>query len=127
MPDTTDVRRAIAAHLEFYGELGVTGISRDPAWRRRTAIHNAAAETRPADAASETPDEMPEQPPAQKNRAESAAEMSAAPDISGLTATTDTDAPPRSAEELLDEVRADIGDNCTRCKLCKQGRTQIVF
>jgi uracil-DNA glycosylase len=114
MPDTNDVRRAIAAHLEFYGELGVTGISRDPVWRRRTVIH---------DAASETPDQMPEQPPANK----SAAELPTEADMLGLAATADPDAPPRSAEDLLDEIRADIGDNCTRCKLCKQGRTQIVF
>lgn len=28
--------------------------------------------------------------------------------------------------ETLDEVRRELGD-CTRCKLCRQGRTQIVF
>jgi DNA polymerase len=30
-----DIRRQLADHLEFYGEIGVAGVSRDPAWRRR--------------------------------------------------------------------------------------------
>jgi DNA polymerase len=41
--------------------------------------------------------------------------------------TVDITAPVRSADELLAEIRTDVGDNCTRCKLCKLGRTQIVF
>jgi DNA polymerase len=31
----SDAREAIRAHLDYYRELGVEGISRDPAWRRR--------------------------------------------------------------------------------------------
>ena len=42
-------RRDLAGHLRFYAELGVTGISRDAAWRRREA----------ADAASATPPSTP--------------------------------------------------------------------
>jgi len=38
MSDAKDPPRAIAAHLEFYGELGVTGISRDPVWRTRQTM-----------------------------------------------------------------------------------------
>jgi uracil-DNA glycosylase family 4 len=105
MPEDT-VRRAIAAHLEFYGELGVSGISRDPIWRRRQAAVQLPT-------ASETlTDEVPQ-------------EMPAKTETFGI-ATADTDAPPRPAEDLLTEIRADIGD-CTRCKLCRLGRTQIVF
>jgi DNA polymerase len=33
----------------------------------------------------------------------------------------------RSTEDVLAEIRTDIGPNCTRCKLCKLGRTQVVF
>jgi len=33
----SDFRRQLSDHLEFYGELGVTGISRQAAWRRRAA------------------------------------------------------------------------------------------
>jgi uracil-DNA glycosylase len=131
MPDTNDVRRAIAAHLEFYGELGVAGISRDPVWRRRTIIHDAVSETRPADAAAETPDEMPEKITGKmtaKIAAVPGADLAAAePETLALAATADPDAPPRAAEELLEEIRTEIGADCRRCKLCKLGRTQIVF
>jgi DNA polymerase len=34
----TDRREAIRAHLEYYAELGVDGISRDPAWTTREGI-----------------------------------------------------------------------------------------
>ena len=81
-------RRDLADHLAFFQELGVRGISRDPAWRVR--------------AATEAAEEGPE-----------AAEVSTAPVIGD------------PAQELI-AIRTDLGD-CTRCKLCKQGRTQIVF
>jgi uracil-DNA glycosylase len=106
MPDTKDVRSAIAAHLEFYGELGVTGISRDPRWRMRQLPEGV-------------PDDMSPQPKPEPSA------LAAAIEVTG--ATTNAAAPPRAAEELLAEVRVDIGDNCTRCKLCKLGRSQIVF
>ena len=41
----------LRAHLEFFGELGVDGISRDPAWRNRATGTLAAA---PTPAAAET-------------------------------------------------------------------------
>ena len=71
----------LAEHLRFAAELGVEGVSRDPAWRgtgdgsRRVAGHVPLFV---------------------------------------------------SAGEALSAVRADIGD-CTRCKLHKLGRRQIVF
>ncbi len=68
-----DTREQLAEHLRFLTELGVTGISRDKAWRVR--------------------DDTP-------------AEVAVA---AGLPA-----------------IRAHLGD-CTRCKLHKLGRRQIVF
>jgi uracil-DNA glycosylase len=38
----TDPRRELAEHLRFYGELGVGGFSRDPAWRGRAAAGRVA-------------------------------------------------------------------------------------
>jgi uracil-DNA glycosylase len=35
VPTDSDLRAAIAAHLDFFDELGVDGVSRDPAWRQR--------------------------------------------------------------------------------------------
>ena len=71
-------------HLRFAQELGVLGVSRDPAWRGR-------AESEPREQGSAAP------------------------------ATFS-----RNAAEALAAVRIDIGD-CTRCKLHRLGRRQIVF
>ena len=48
--DVTD-REQLEAHLEFFRELGVEGISGDPVWRRR-AVEAPAAETSPTGAAA---------------------------------------------------------------------------
>jgi uracil-DNA glycosylase family 4 len=88
--------REIAEHLRFYEELGVTGISRDPKWRRRGAD------------APKVPEAVP------PTSGESSPSMAVA-------ASGDTD----PAKTLI-AIREDIGD-CTRCKLHKQGRTQVVF
>jgi uracil-DNA glycosylase len=85
--------RELAEHLRFYEELGVTGISRDPKWRLRTA--DAVG---PTFESGDSPDAD----------ASSGGESGA-------------DAP-----RILATIREDIGD-CTRCKLHKLGRTQVVF
>ena len=95
--------RDIARHLRFYQELGVTGISRDRAWRYRqdAAVSTAAV----VDAAP----------------AEVAAGEAGAPAAAFIVPL----ALIRSVEGL-DAIRAELGD-CTRCKLHAQGRQQIVF
>ncbi len=116
MANSNDVRSALRAHLEFYDELGVAGISRDPAWR-----------TRAADAMNKTPKPTPAPEPVAQPAAQTAtSEPWAEGDASAGIATADMDAPPRDTVDILREIRADIGD-CTRCKLCKLGRTQVVF
>ena len=91
---------SVPDHLRFFSELGVTGISRDRAWRAR-GQENAAPAT------------------------EHAADL---PSVGAGTA--DAAAVPvtlaRSAAEALSGIRDDLGD-CTRCKLHGQGRKQIVF
>jgi len=79
-------RDQLIEHLVFAQELGVTGVSRDPAWRRRP-------DERPPAFAPETVIPVP---------------------VFG------------SPAEALSAVRAEIGD-CTRCKLHRLGRRQIVF
>jgi uracil-DNA glycosylase len=81
----TDLRDDVAEHLQWFGELGVMGVSRDPAWRRRA----------PGLAAEPVGAERP-------------------------------DAGARGGAEALADIRATIGD-CTRCKLHRLGRRQIVF
>ena len=40
-------REQLAAHLGFFEELGVDGVSRDPSWRRRAVVTPRAAESAP--------------------------------------------------------------------------------
>jgi uracil-DNA glycosylase family 4 len=86
-------------HLRFARELGVTGVSRDPAWRAVDTPRGAV----PISAGVPVADtRVPVRDDAQ-------------PVTIALTPI-----------ESLAAVRTDIGD-CTRCKLHTLGRTQIVF
>jgi DNA polymerase len=88
-------------HLRFYQELGVTGISRDRAWRERAGDPAAAALAGPTTAGE----------PA----------GTAPIEATGMPLRVS-----RSVAEALAAIRDDIGD-CTRCKLHTQGRQQVVF
>jgi uracil-DNA glycosylase len=88
----------LSDHLRFYQELGVTGVSRDPKWRRRDA---------PVRDASGAVNE------------ESVGDAGGDGDAAPMTFS-------RSSGEALTAIRSDLGD-CTRCKLHTLGRTQIVF
>jgi hypothetical protein len=93
-------RNDLAAHLEFFGALGVAGVSREDAWRRRAADAGAAP---PFDAGDRDEATMP------------------AP-IAGLPEHAAS-----SPQAALDVIRAEIGPACTRCKLHTLGRTHVVF
>jgi uracil-DNA glycosylase family 4 len=88
----------LSEHLRFYQELGVTGVSRDPRWRRRE------------EPGRESP--QPAGAPGAQDPAEEA-------DVAPVTFS-------RSSVEALTAIREDLGD-CSRCKLHTLGRTQIVF
>src|SRR5215467_4740961 len=90
-------RDQLAEHLRFAQELGVTGVSRDPAWREREDRSAGLSGLRPA--ALKGP-------------------LYESEEARTIIPLTQVDA--------LAEVRADIGD-CTRCKLHTLGRTQVVF
>jgi DNA polymerase len=92
-------RDQLTEHLKFAAELGVAGVSRDPAWRTRR--------DRPADAPA----------PASPPRVEQASPEP--PSAAPLTVFA-------TAADALAGVRTEIGD-CVRCKLHAQGRKQIVF
>jgi uracil-DNA glycosylase family 4 len=92
-------RDQLKAHLQFAAELGVAGVSRDPAWRNR------------ADALvlRQAHDERDAQTP--------------------LVVSPSNHEPAtffKSSADALVAVRTEIGD-CTRCKLHALGRKQIVF
>jgi DNA polymerase len=90
-------RDQLKEHLAFAAELGVAGLSRDPAWRVRSQGSQCFEGSDPG----QTLDSQNLQ--------------SEAP----LTFS-------RNATEALAAIRTDIGD-CTRCKLHTLGRKQIVF
>jgi len=85
------MRDQLIEHLKFAAELGVAGVSKDPAWRTR--LHGAAdsRQTHADDGALESEPVM------------------------FLT------------RETLADIKADIGDDCRRCKLHKLGRKQVEF
>lgn len=98
----------LAAHLRWAETLGVTGFSKDPAWRARVdnavsgsaageTAHGVTAETELTETVGEPPT-LNDQPP------------------------TPNDQPPTD----LASLRAFIGD-CTRCELHTLGRKQVVF
>jgi DNA polymerase len=99
----------LAAHLGFFAELGVTGVRREPEWRARTDAAGPAG-------------------PAGVTFFQSAIEDDA---LEGRDATDEDGAAPvrllPPSREALDAVRADIGEQCSRCKLHALGRTRIVF
>jgi uracil-DNA glycosylase len=93
----------LAAHLRFFQELGVAGISADARWRTRGGRAEPASASRTAD----------DPPQADEDQDES--NGGAAPIALS-----------RSPAEALTAIREHIGD-CTRCKLHRLGRKQIVF
>ncbi len=108
MADASDPRAQLRAHLQFYGELGVTGFSRDAAWTGQSR--------RPRRAEGRSPDDDP---------------VTA---LGAAATTPDSRLPPPDAGlptpvefTSLEALRAHIGPQCMRCKLCTLGRKQVVF
>jgi DNA polymerase len=93
-------REQLVEHLKFAADMGIRGVNRAAEWR-----------TRPRDQAASDPDPAFTSLPSPQ-----ASERPGAP-----LATF------RSAAEVLDAIRADIGPACTRCKLHGLGRSQVVF
>jgi len=92
-----DSRGQLAEHLKFFGELGVPGVSTDSRWTKRPDD-----DVRTSDVGPRASD----------------------------GGASDSGAPVRvfgSAGEALAATRAELGADCTRCKLHTQGRTQVVF
>src|SRR5207344_1908974 len=90
-------RDQLKEHLTFAAELGVDGLSRDPAWRVRSQGFQRSEGSDPG----QTLD-------SQNLQSEASLTFS------------------RNATEALAAIRTDIGD-CTRCKLHTLGRSQVVF
>ncbi len=97
-------RDSLAAHMEFFRELGADGVSGDPRWRDRADRGVAMATAKAIDDTAVANDVAPAQP---------SADAAPGPVL-----------PP--AEALL-ALQTRITPLCTRCKLATQGRSQTVF
>jgi uracil-DNA glycosylase len=115
-----DLRRAIAERVRYCHEMGIYDFyRREPRVSESVPVASAVAEV---DDLSSTPQELREEMPAKKSTV--VAKIANENSLQVLTphpeqAITD----PIAALKL---IREDLGD-CTRCKLHKQGRKQIVF
>jgi DNA polymerase len=119
--DRAKLRADLAEHLRFLQDLGVQGFSRDQAWRVRSG--------EPVNVGG------PEGPPSRETDSATAAgpgDRAGAPPVDRAGARTVDQAgarafrPASPPDADLAVIRADLGD-CTRCKLHRLGRRQIVF
>jgi uracil-DNA glycosylase family 4 len=95
-------------HLRYAGELGVSGISRDPGWRIRADPGIGVAEA------------STDEPPVAFDQGARSTEVRVATGPSeGM--------PSGNPADSLARLRELIGPDCSRCKLHKLGRTQVVF
>ncbi len=101
--------KELAEHLKYFADLGVAGVSRDPAWRRR-------ADATPGEADGISGQTSIDEPTADGVLL-----------AETVQASMKTDVPALSAEEALAALRIEIGPQCVRCKLCELGRSQVVF
>jgi DNA polymerase len=92
-------------HLNYFAEIGVAGVSRDPKWRVRTA-GLAEAGHHNEQGVGGHPSEQGREAPADSRV------------VSGFS---------RTRSESLADIQVEIGALCMRCKLCSLGRTQVVF
>jgi uracil-DNA glycosylase family 4 len=89
----------LRAHLEFFEDLGVDGVSRDRAWRTRVAPDRAASSE--PDVRTVEPSDAPPLAPSHLRTVEPG--------------------------DALSLIKSDIGPDCSRCKLHTLGRKQVVF
>ena len=92
----------LVSHLRYYAELGVDGVSRDPAWRLAQIARASRRRPTKRDADRE-PQSIGDRPDGPLPRQSSVA---------------------RSRADALAAIRADIGD-CTRCKLHSAARNLV--
>ncbi|MCC7180010.1 MAG: uracil-DNA glycosylase [Acidobacteria bacterium] len=96
----------LAEHLKYFSEIGVSGVSRDPAWRKRT---DPASASPAGDAEAASPETLP-------------VETLLGPRVTETAPGGDV-----KADTVLAELKVEIGPDCTRCKLAGLGRRQVVF
>lgn len=102
----------LAEHWRFAAELGITGVSRDAAWRTRVAPTRIESATSAA-MSSAPSHNLTDGPSGQgSDMSIPSGAISALPVVRG---------------DALAVLKTEIGPDCTRCKLHALGRTQVVF
>ncbi len=124
-----DLRRALAERVRYCHEMGIYDF-----YRRETRVSESAVVTAEVDGpvlSFTSPEQREKELPEKEQREEMAAKKSAA--VAKVTNETIFEVlTPRPEQGVADPIaalkliREDLGD-CTRCKLHKQGRKQIVF
>ena len=90
----------VREHLKYYRDLGVAGVTTDPAWRTRaTPARTTTVASETTVSSVEVPETMPTMP---------------------------VTAPTGDSRAALEALAIEIGP-CTRCKLSELGRQQVVF
>jgi len=119
MPRTLDpeVRRALAARIRFYHDLGIYDFYRQPV--RKAAIAPNGAPVAEIRAKEKFGDEM-------SPRKSAAARATTVEEDIFEGSDSNSEFPVGDPVAALKVIREDLGD-CTRCPLHKQGRKQIVF
>jgi uracil-DNA glycosylase len=110
-------RSQITEHLKFAAELGVAGISRDPAWRRRADPQPGSASSVPAAEGTAAAD---------NSHSPSADDTFPGGDTFPVAVTFPVTLA-MSPADALTALRQHIGPQCVRCKLGGLGRRQVVF
>jgi DNA polymerase len=116
-----DPRAQLRAHLQFYADLGITGFSREVAW---TANRNPVAVDLQGDGLDAAGPLPPSPPGVGASSGGPALPTIPVSDHTHVAVDLQIDG---SRFGSLDELRTHIGPQCTRCKLCTLGRTQVVF
>jgi uracil-DNA glycosylase len=118
MPSVADpeMRQAVADRIRFYNDLGIYDFyRREPA---SSEVVTSLQTERDSAQRQEPIEEMP--------RAKASVAVAAREENSSLAASSNPETNVQDPVRALQIIREDIGD-CTRCKLHKQGRKQIVF
>jgi DNA polymerase len=121
MPHILDnqLKRALAERIRYYNELGIYDFyRREPAVARISAVPDAAT--------CETPTIQPEQREEMTPRSKAVAVPVMPKDDLFEVANPKPESGVDDPAQALRLIREDLGD-CTRCRLHKQGRKQIVF
>jgi DNA polymerase len=118
-----EVRRALAARIRYYNEMGIYDFYRRPVSASGDESSIACAESPDVAVAEVQPESRAEMSP--RKAAAVAAPVIAEENIFEVL-TPRPEQGVNDPAEALKMIREDLGD-CTRCPLHKQGRKQIVF